>query len=85
MFAKKESNIVCADGGSDINLIQYKILQNVLQEGARFHVTKFEKAKHFGSAEQNKEKGEEIFVNCEKQVVMNVERFVRHGCYLELR
>ena len=53
MFAKKVSNIVCANGGSDIKFISLKILQDLLEKGAQVHVTKFEKSKHFGLAAQN--------------------------------
>lgn len=84
-FAKKVSNVVCAVGGSDINLIPYKIVQYRFEKNARIHVTKFETAKQFGLASQKNERGEEMFVTCDKQVMMNRELFIRHGCYLELR
>ena len=85
MFAKKVKKILCADGGSDVNLISPEILQDLLEKGTRVKVTEFESPKQFGLAATNNQKGEEIFVTCNKQVVMNIELFIRHGCFLELR
>ena len=85
MFAKKVKTILCAAGGSDINLISPEVLQDLLEKGARVKVKEFESPKQFGLAAKNNQKGEEVFVTCNKQVVMNIELFIRHGCFLELR
>ena len=85
MFSKKFKTILCADGGSDINLISPEILQHLFEKGARVKVTESESPKQFGLAAKNNQKGEEVFVTCNKQVEMNIELFIRHGCFLELR
>ena len=66
MFAKNFKTILCADGGSDINLVSPEILQDLMEKDARVKVTEFESPKQFGLAAKHHQKGEEVFVTCNK-------------------
>ena len=85
MFSKTVNCIICADGGSDINLLPPNMFDELMRRDANVHVTKYKEPKRYGLATSSDAQGESIFVTCDKEVTCNVELFIRHGCYLELR
>ena len=85
MFSKTADCIICADGGSDINLLPPNMFDELMRRDANVHVTKFKEPERYGLAPGSDAQGESIFVTCDKEVICNIELFIRHGCYLELR
>ena len=85
MFAKSVSRILCADEGSDINLLPKDLLEELMEKGAVLKTSKFATPRRYGLAIDNDESGNMLYVMCDKEVILNVELFIRHGCYLELR
>lgn len=51
-FGKGVSRVVCADGGSDINLMPPSVLENLLEENKDLEVTYFKEPRKFGLAAQ---------------------------------
>ena len=56
-----------------------------MRRDANLHVTRFKEPKRYGLATNSDAQGESIFFTCDKEVTCNVELYIRHGCYLELR
>lgn len=84
-FANVLLRIICTDIGSDINLMGPDLLTDLLEKGAKVSVREYSTPRNFNLAILKGQNGEDIYVQCDKEVTLNVELFVRHGCYLELR
>jgi len=79
MFAGMVLAQICADGGSDINLMPEKIFAELLQLRAQMTVKKFDKGRKFGLAAAG------LYVSCDREVVLNTELQIRHGKSLPIR
>lgn len=79
LFAGKIESILCADGGSDINLLPRRLFRCLLEKRADMKVRNYEKARRFPLAAVDK------FVECDRAVEMDTELLIRHGKSLMIR
>ena len=84
-FADKVEETVCADIGSDINLLPPAVLHYLEQNGAKMTVVKLPKLRSFGLADEKNPDGQNVSVQCEKMVTLYVQLFIRNGTSLWLR
>lgn len=85
LFAGKQTRVLCADGGSDINLMPQELFTCLLSEGAEMRVSHFQQVRQFGLGTKDSVDKSDISVACDKMAVMTVELIVRHGKSLTLR
>ena len=84
-FGRKVEETLCTDIGSDINLMPPSLFKDLKSAGATMEVVKFAKVRSYNLAVENDADGQKVFVTCDKQVTLDVQLFVRHGCTLWLR
>ena len=85
LFAVLESHVLCADNGSDINLIPSNLLSSLLRKGAMIEVKTLKTPRRYGLAAVTSADGRELFLECDKVAVMNIKLLIRHGTTLTLR
>ena len=84
-FAQVSECIVCADIGSDINLLPPTLLNELQDSGAKMTVVKFAKVRAYGLAVTENADGNVAQIICDRQVTLDVQLFIRHGASLWLR
>ena len=78
-FAGAVNATLCADGGSDINLLPPSVFAQLLERRAHMRVTKYDKVRKFALAASN------LFVTCDREISINTELHIRHGKSLMIR
>ncbi len=77
-FARLETRIICADGGSDINLMPEELLSSLLARGADIKVHNYNVPRKYDMACKG-HKNNRVFIECDKEATMDVELKIRLG------
>ena len=76
---------MCADTGSDVNLIGPRDLAFLLASGADVKVTKFQTPRQYQMATDGDSNDNKIFVECDRAVKLDTRLHVRHAVGIMLR
>ena len=85
VFANVETRPTCPDMGSCINLMPPDLLASLLSKGARMKVEMFDVTRKYEMAVKEDAKGAEVFVECDRQVTLDIQLKIRHGSSLTIR
>eukprot|EP00171_Calliarthron_tuberculosum_P023301 IDg23301t1 len=61
------------------------LLKQLNEKQANVSVRTYDKPRRYNMALTKNSNGNEFFIECHKEAVLNVELAIRHGCSLELR
>ena len=84
-FGGTVTKMLCADGGSDINLMDDVLLAALTAAGADMKLTVFRHPQTFGLSTKQSTDGSEVNVSCTEMAVMSVELKIRHAKSLTIR
>jgi len=84
-FGHKIERMICADNGSDINVLPPDLLRELEESGAKMKVRKYDQPKIYHLAVAAVSDGAPAQFACDREVVLDVQLFMRHSCYIELR
>lgn len=76
---------LCADNGSDINLMPPDLLASLIEKRANIQVTSFKSIRKFGLAASKSEDEQPLYVACDREVEVTTELHIRYGKSLKLR
>ena len=77
--------MICADGGSDINLMSPALCRQLKTASTETLVTRFTKPRSFGLAVSETVDRTPISVICDRQVTLDTQLFIRHDSSIFLR
>lgn len=78
-YAGRTRDFVMTDIGSDVSLMDEKLLTRIFQEGGDVSIQKMPNRKTFYVAVSTSQDAKPISVTCAKKATMTVELYVRHG------
>ena len=84
-FAETLTKVLCADSGSDVNLIGPKDLAALLSSGAEVKVKKFHAPRQYQMAAEEDIDDNKVFVECDRAVRLDTRLHVRHAVGINLR
>ena len=84
-FAQKSEHTICADSGSDINLLPPTVLRELQEVRAEMTVVMLPAPRSSGLAVKDDPDGKEVRIVCDRMVTLDVQLFIRHGTSLWLR
>ncbi len=67
MFAQKVERILCADGGSDINLMPPDLFEELEKKEALMNITEYQKPRRYNLVLSTNTSGEELYFECDKE------------------
>lgn len=77
--------VMCTDVGSDISLMSGDTLSELIQEKADMTVTKFECPTKYSMAALKYQEGTEVYIECDRNVLVGTEMQIRHARSLMVR
>lgn len=83
-YGGKVQEILCADNGSDMNLMGADLLKRIQTNGGKVVVTKFKNPLLYSMA-ANLDDGKSARISCTRRAVMDTELHIRHGKTLVLK
>lgn len=84
VFGEKCTRTILADGGVNGNLIPHDLLTKPEQKYAVMTVKNLPKPRRFGHATAFSINGDDIYIEWDKDMKINIELLIRHGCLLVL-
>lgn len=71
-FAGTITQLLCADGGSDINLMPNSLLSSLATQGADRKITNFQHPRSFVLGTKTSASKDPIDIKCDKMVVLSI-------------
>jgi len=84
-FGNKIERVICADNGSDVNLLPSDLLKKLEDAGADMKVRLYDTPKVYNLAVSAVSNGAPATLSCDREVVLDIQLFMRHSSFIELR